>query len=83
MIILQRECNWKDVLYRIENEMKIVGTIYFVVFVELFSGKFKIESVETKNKYFQEGYVSTFFDKVDFTMNTKGIFLITISIYIF
>ena len=37
--------------------------IYFVVTVEIFSGKFKIECVENKNKYLMNGYVSSFFEK--------------------
>lgn len=45
--------------------MKIPGMIYYVVTVELFSGKFKLECVENTNKYLMNGYVSTFFEQFD------------------
>ena len=43
--------------------------IYFVVSVELFSGKFKLECVESKNVYLENNYMSFFYD--DQTKNKK------------
>lgn len=63
MIILEREVNWKAVLYGLENQLKIPGMVYFVISVEVFSGKFKLECVENRNKYLMNGYISAFFEK--------------------
>lgn len=43
--------------------MKIAGWVYFVVFAETFSGRFRLECVENHNKYLKGGYISTLFDK--------------------
>lgn len=63
IIILERDVDWKSVIYKLENELKIAGMIYFVITVEIFSGKFKIECVENSNKYLMNGYVSSFFEQ--------------------
>lgn len=62
---MDRECDWKRILYTLENKLKMPGMIYFVVTVEAFSGKFKLECVENRNKYLMNGYISAFFDKPD------------------
>lgn len=62
IIILERETAWRDVLYQIEKDFKISGMIYFVISIELFSGKFKLECVETKNIYLENNYLSFFYD---------------------
>ena len=65
IIILERECDWKSILNKLENDLKIPGMIYYVITVEIFSGKFKLECVENDNKYLINGYVSTFFEDVN------------------
>ena len=54
--------------------MKLSGMIYFVIHVEGFSGKFKLECVQNQNHYLEQGYLSTFFDKTN-TKFKKGKFI--------
>lgn len=63
IIVLERDCDWRRSIFELENQMKIAGWVYFVVFVETFSGRFRLECVENHNKYLKNGYISTLFDK--------------------
>lgn len=65
IILLDRDCNWRKHLPDLENKLRISGWVYFVIYAEAFSGRFRLECVENSNKYLQKGYISTFFDKQD------------------
>ena len=69
--MLERDCNWRENIFEVENQLKIAGWVYFVVFAETFSGRFRLECVENHNKYLKGGYISTLFDKND--SKPKGI----------
>lgn len=63
ILLLDRDCEWREKLFEIEDQYKLSGWIYFVVYAESFSGRFRLEAVRNLNKYLQNGYVSKFFDK--------------------
>lgn len=63
ILVLERDCEWRKKLFTLEDQYKLSGWIYFVAYAETFSGRFRIEAVQNQNKYLQNGYVSTFFDK--------------------
>jgi len=52
--------------------MKIGGWVYFVVFAETFSGRFRVECVENHNKYLKGGYISTLFEKNEVSKQGKA-----------
>ena len=73
-MVLKRDCDWRNRLFAIENQLGVGGWVHFVIFAEIFSGKFRLECVENLNKYLQKGYISTFFDNEDLDLvETKGI----------
>jgi uncharacterized UPF0160 family protein len=63
ILLLERDCDWRKDLFTIEKDLQLSGWVYFVVFAETFSGRIRLECVENHNKYLQNGYISTFFDK--------------------
>ena len=71
IIVLERDCDWRENIFQIENQMKIAGWVHFVVFAETFSGRFRLECVENHNKYLKGGYISTYFDKTSNESKSK------------
>lgn len=72
IIVLERECDWRQYLFKIEKEQHLTGWIWFVIYAELFSGNFRLECVHSNNKYMQQGYLSTFFFKPELPVSSKS-----------